>query len=71
MKKLSLIVFLLALIPSALADGCMMGDYGIMSGGFFGMGFLWLIGVALASFIFSIIFWFCYKWIVEDKKRKR
>lgn len=77
-KKLIVLVSIaVSLVDTALADGGIMG-YGMMSGGMmdWGMGFWSLLGVALISFIFSVIFWLCYKWIAEgnkkrDKKRRK
>lgn len=70
-KRKMLLVFMGALIiPSVLADyGHMMGyGYGMGSGILMGLyGIVWL---ALAVFIFSIIFWSTYKWIVKEEKKE-
>lgn len=81
MKYIKIIVFVPALVSMSgivLADGVsMMGDeiigtnmmYKGMINWSFGMSLWWLLGVALGSFIFSVIFWLCYKWLVGDKKK--
>ncbi|MBS3123352.1 hypothetical protein J4437_01820 [Candidatus Woesearchaeota archaeon] len=44
----------------------MMGSYGYG----WGMSSLWmLVGVALCSFIFSVVFWLCYNWLVVEKSK--
>lgn len=45
--------------------------YGMMGTLFFGTGLLWLVYVALAGFIVSVIFWSVYRWIVDAKKNGR
>lgn len=48
----------------------MMGGYGMMSGvGWFGMSLLWLVYVAIAAFIFGIIFWWTKKIVFSEKKK--
>lgn len=53
----------------------MMGygtTYGMMGYGgwsWFGYSLLWLVYVALAAFIFGVVFWWTYKLMVEKKKR--
>jgi hypothetical protein len=51
----------------------MYGGYGMMGGyGFFGMSLLWLVFVAIAAFVFGIIFWWTYKLVaVENKEKKK
>lgn len=44
------------------------GEYNMMSGYGFGMGLLGITYLALATFIFSLIFWHSYNWIVKGKK---
>ena len=76
-KKLIAIVPITAsLAGSALADGIGMMGYGMMGNGSYGfmggwMLFWWLLGVGLVSFVFSMVFWQCYKWLVEEKKSGR
>ena len=58
-----------------MAGSNMMG-YGMMGNGSYGfmggwMLFWWLLGVGLVSFVFSMVFWQCYKWLVEEKKSGR
>ena len=45
----------------------MMGGYG---GGWFSMGLLGLLYVAVGAFIFGIIFWWTKKLILGEKKKK-
>ena len=56
----------------------MMGfgtGYGMMgAGGWLGMGLFGLVYLAVAAFVFSVVFWMTYKWIVKnpensDKKK--
>lgn len=50
----------------------MMGtyNYGMMGGtGFWGMTFYGLIYVALAAFVFGVVFWATYKLVINNKKR--
>lgn len=48
------------------------GAYGMMgSYGFFWMSLLWLLWIALAAFIFGIIFWWTYKLIIKEQKSKK
>jgi len=50
--------------------GTNMMGYGMGTGiGWFGSSLLWLVYVALAAFIFGIVFWWTYKLMVEKKKR--
>ncbi len=45
--------------------------FGMMSGyGFFWMSLIWLIYVAIAAFIFGIIFWWTRELIVKNKKKR-
>ncbi|NOZ81352.1 MAG: hypothetical protein GXP63_06805 [DPANN group archaeon] len=52
----------------------MMGNsgYGGMMGGsgWFGMSIFWLVYLALASFIFGIVFWWTHKLMNPDKQKK-
>jgi len=52
----------------------MMGDYGsygMMGGlGFFGMGLIWLLYMAIGTFIFGLIFWWTKKLVAGDKHKK-
>lgn len=50
----------------------MMGsNWGMMGGiGWFGMGLLWLVFIALAAFIVGIIFWWTKRLMYPDKKRR-
>lgn len=62
-------VFLLSVMPSALAgygyDGC-----GMMGGaGWFGMELLIMVYIAFGSFIFATIFWLTYNWLVVSEKK--
>ena len=45
-----------------LAQGMMDSDYGMM-GGSLGWSLVWLLYFALASFIFSVVFWLTRRWI--------
>ena len=77
-KLLVLVLEGAGLMSAALADtgevmgsGMMFGTtkYGMMGWGWMSLwGLFWLI---LVSFVFSVIFWLCYKWIVKNKKTKR
>lgn len=50
----------------------MKGGYGMMgAGGWFGWGLLWLVYFAIASLIFSLIFWYTYKLMIKEKKKRR
>lgn len=71
MKKTILLTTIALITPSVLADTDMMGDYGMMSGnmGWMMGGAYSLIYFVIISFLFSIIFWWTYKWIVKGKKR--
>ncbi|HIH38632.1 hypothetical protein J4460_01515 [Candidatus Woesearchaeota archaeon] len=52
-------------------NGGMMGSGGMMNGyGWFGWSFVWLLYVALAAFIFGIIFWWTYKLIIKENGKK-
>ena len=35
-----------------------------------GMGFVGFVYLVLGFFLFSIIFWFCYTWIVKGRDKK-
>jgi hypothetical protein len=43
-----------------MMDGTMMG-----TGWGWGMGFLWLLYIAIAAFVFGIVFWLTYKLIMK------
>lgn len=72
-NKLILLIIALSVLPyQAFAQtDCpmfdMMSGYGMM--GVYGIGLLGLVYFAIASFIFAIIFWYTYKWIIQQKKR--
>jgi hypothetical protein len=34
------------------------------------MGFVGFVYLVLGFFLFSVIFWFCYNWIVKGKDKK-
>ena len=73
MKKsilLWLSILAILAIPSVFADYGMMG-YGMMGGGWFSWGLLWLVYLALATFVFSVIFWGTYKWLIKNKREEK
>ena len=74
MKKLILlwlsILAGISAIPSAFADYGMMGSYGMMGGGWFSWGLIWLVYLALAAFVFSVVFWATYNWLVKGKEKQ-
>jgi hypothetical protein len=50
----------------------MMNMMGYGNGiGWFGGSLIWLLYVALAAFVFGIIFWGTYKLMIKDKRRRR
>lgn len=51
---------------SQLASAQMMDYYGSMMGGW-GMGFVGLLYLALASFVFSVVFWLTYNWLAKKR----
>ncbi len=73
MKKISLItlatVLASGLVSADMGDIMynMMGGSDMMGGGIFGFGFLWLIGLAIGSFIFSLIFWHTYNLVAKKR----
>ncbi len=74
MKKILILPFLIALSSTAvLAQYGMMGNYdgyGMMGGlGFFGAALLGLVYLAIASLVFSTVFWLTHNWLVKEKKR--
>ncbi len=77
MKKIIMLapLFLMSLINIVVADSGYMGGYGMMSGGMmnwsWGFGFLWLFWLVVISFVFSVVFWLCYKWLVESNVGKK
>src|SRR3989344_3463130 len=48
----------------------MMSGYGVGAGGFFGMTVLWILYVAIAAFIFGIVFWGTKRLLEQTKKKK-
>lgn len=68
MKKISLMA-LAALLASSMVSANMMGDrmYSMMGENVFGFGFLWLIGFAMASLVFSLIFWYTYNLVAKKR----
>jgi hypothetical protein len=83
MKKLliSLIVVLSLFATLAAADagdmmgwdcpmcGMMMGPGTGYGGGMYGL--FGLVYIAIASFIFSVIFWLTKNWLVKEKRKRR
>jgi uncharacterized membrane protein len=70
MKKIILMPTFLVLLSSiTIADYRDMMGYGMMGGGWAGMGLLGAIYFAFAALIFSIIFWLTHNWLVKGKKR--
>ncbi len=50
-----------------MAGSNMMGGTGeLMLGSLFGLFYM-----VVASFVFSLVFWGTYKWLIEDKKKKK
>ena len=47
-----------------------MAYYGMMGDGGLAMGFYGLAFFAIASFVFSAIFWWTHNWLVKDRHRK-
>lgn len=66
-KSAALAIMLFVLAQNVSAQWPMMDNYGMMGG--FGAGFAMLFYAALASFIFSLIFWYTYRLVVPGKKR--
>ncbi|MDP2907608.1 MAG: hypothetical protein Q8O03_06720 [Nanoarchaeota archaeon] len=80
MNKLVLALTALLALPSVLADYGMMDGFRNMMGSGYGMmgagswmmgGFFGLIYFAILSFVFSVVFWWTYKWLVKEKKTKK
>jgi uncharacterized membrane protein len=71
MKKAWILGLSILMLPSVLADyGDMMGGYGMMGGsGWFGMGLLGLIYLAIGAFVFSVVFWLTHNWLVPKRKK--
>jgi len=70
MKRVFLILGIITLIiPLVLADCDMIGSYGMMGSGMYGMGLLGLIYLVIGAFIFSLIFWWVYRFIIKEKKK--
>lgn len=71
MKKVFVLSLLLMALPLMVqADGDMMGFKGMMGngtmwGGGWAMMLIGLVYLALASFVFSLVFWLVHKWIVK------
>jgi hypothetical protein len=64
------IVLAISIVAADAGDEHMMDGFydNMMSGvGFFGIGILWLIYIAIASFIFSVIFWLTHNMIAKKK----
>ncbi len=47
-----------------------MAYYGMMGDGGLAMTFYGLVIFALASFVFSAIFWWTHNWLVKEKRGK-
>lgn len=75
MKKTILLGLLPLAVPAVMADyGDVMGPgmmwgYGT-TGGWVGMWFLGLIYLAVAAFVFSVVFWLTHNWLVHGKGKK-
>ena len=67
MKKIFILsLFSLMVLPLIVqADAGNMMDHGTMWGGGWAMMFFGLIYLAIASFVFSLIFWLVHKWIIK------
>ena len=68
-KKLTLIGMFLVIMPFILADYEGMMEYGMM--GSIGMSLYAILWFAIATFVFSWIFWSVYRWVIEKRKTKR
>lgn len=53
-----------------MAYGMFEWMYGMMGGYGMGFGLGMLSYMAIAAFIFSLIFWYTYKIVVQDSKKK-
>jgi uncharacterized membrane protein len=75
MKKaiISAIMGVLLAYPAAAdlgTGGCPYAGSGMMGGfGWFGGGLLWLVYVALAAFVFALVFWGTKKLMFDGNKK--
>jgi hypothetical protein len=73
MKKAMLFAMIVFALPTVIADYGDMHGPGMM-GGYWTGGWMiggWLLGLlymAIAAFIFSVIFWLTHNWLVKAKK---
>ncbi len=69
-KALIICLFILGGVPAAFAGSSIMW-YNVSWGMKILLAFSMVLYFALASFVFSLIFWLTHKWISEDGKKKR
>jgi len=54
-----------------MRGGNMMNFGTGMGAGWFGMYLLWLVGIAIAAFVFGIVFWWTYRLVIGNDKKKK